>query len=547
MGLFDSIYQTGANSLRKAAGSAGRAIDVAGGALGDFIPDLGISEALEYEGSKALTPEQRVETVVDQGKPVAGQDTQIARNLGLNFTYDTSAGISGDKPAYNTQEQSSAFGKSPTSSFTSGETAALGIDQGQLWNGNVITMGGQQYTVKDNGDGTRSFIPKSSGDGGGQVLGAADVAAGIKGAGDDILKNLRQSNIDDVLGKQFKNTEDLANELERIARENAERDYNDVLSALGSQEKEVGTLSKQQKENIAKQGEFAEEDLTLRQEKEKGEIEKQKTGYEESVEKTKDQLAQNWRDMSLQIQRIMRGRGVADSSFAAGSEVEVLKDFNKGLRTLAVESSGAIKDFADAVTETVSFYERKKSQLAEEVRVNVQKVDDWVRQRTTDIQNQKNVALSTKLKQINNAVAQAQQLKTNVANEILQKQLDYDMWLKQVEVNYKLSVAQAAKGKVQSAVDKIKESAATSKAMFTLLENGQASFIQGEDGQVGLYDSLSGALIPVRPGFEEDYETQQELERKKLEQQATGSGLFGGFNLGGSSLQSSILDTSNEA
>jgi hypothetical protein len=526
--MADIFGAIGAASNR-ALGTLGRGIDVIGNAAGNRLPELkwfgdeGLSGALEYQGSKSMPVEQRVEERVSQGKPIAGADAEVARNRGLDFTYDPNIGIKGDKPAYNNQEAASGATKIATGGkLTMGEAAALGLDQSQLWHNNEIVIQGQKVRVVDNGDGTRSFVPVKSSSG--NAPSGADKARALQQAGDDILRNLSQDNVNDLLKKQFDNMNDFAKEIERVARENAEREYRTILEALGRQKGEVAQLASEQKENITRQGEMVEEELGIRSEREQREIDKQRTGFIEGVEETKDQLARNWRDMSLQVQRIMRGRGISDSTFASSEELKVLRDFNQGLRQLAVKKSGALKDFADAITETVSFYERKKVELAEEVRVSLQKVDQWVRQRTIDIQNQEGMALSNKLREINEANLRAESLRTNIKNEILQKQMDYDMWLKQTEVNYKLAVAQAAQGKVQSAADQIKEAAAVSKNMFTLLQNGQAHFVDMGNGQEGIQDLLTGSVIPTNTGFKDQYEHQQKLQQQILEQRAQGGG-----------------------
>ena len=138
--MADIFGAIGAASNR-VLGTLGRGIDVVGQAAGNKAPELkwfgdeGLSGALEYQGSKALDTTQRVEERVSQGKPIAGQDTEVARNAGLNFTYDTNLGIQGNKPAYNNQEASSGATKIATGGkITMGEAAALGLDQGQLWN-----------------------------------------------------------------------------------------------------------------------------------------------------------------------------------------------------------------------------------------------------------------------------------------------------------------------------------------------------------------------------------------------------------------------------
>lgn len=515
--MADNFVQAASNRI---LGGIGRAIDYVGtkaNAMGINLPEKNISEKLEYQGSKSLTPEQRVTEVVSQGKSIAGQDTEVARNLGLNFTYDTSKGISGSKPAYNLAEQKSALSKPADSQFTMGELASLGLGDGQLWNGNEVTIGGQKYRVKDNGNGTRSFEPVSSGDGGSNSPNYSFQEGLDKAGGADLVgQYLNQGQVDELLKKYaegaFGRADDLAGEIERVARENAERDYNDVLSALKEQGKEVETLGSQQKTRALKEKELTEAEMAAKQESEIKDIDKQKMGFIEDDAEQRDQLGRAWKDMSLEVQRIMRGRGIADSSFATEKEIGVLKDFNAGLRQLAVKKSGALKDFADAVIETNSFYKRKGLELAEEVRQRVEDVDNWVRQQTTSIMQQERTALSKKLADINNAILKGRELKTNIATQVAQTELNFGMWLKQTEINYKMAVAEAAKGKVASAGNTIKQAAELSKQMFTLLENGQAQWVKQKDGTYGVQDLMTGSMLPTRAGFKDEYEQLQEAK-----------------------------------
>jgi len=531
-----SLTSTVEAASNRILGGLGRAIDVAGQATPtavkkvlnvvdpfkikaaglSYTNDSGASENLEYQGSKSLTPEQRVTEVTSQGKPVAGADSALARSMGLNFTYDTNAGIPSSDAAYNQQEKASALGKSPTDQFTTGEIAALGLDINQLWNNNEITLGGQKYKVVDNGNGTRSFQPISSGDGGGGGGFSFDEGVSKAGGADLVGQYLSQADVDEILRKYsegaFGRADDLGAEIERVARENAEREYGDVISALGDQSREVSTLGAQQKERALTEKQLTEAEMAAKQESELKGIEKERTGFIESDAEQKDQLGRAWKDMSLEVQRIMRGRGIADSSFATEKEVGVLKDFNKGLRELAVKKTGALKDFADAVIETNGFYQRKKLELAEEVRQRVEDVDNWVRQQATAIMQQQRTALTQKLSEINNAILQARELKTNIANQVAQTELNFGMWLKQTEVNYKLAVAEAAKGKVSSAQDTIAKAAELSKNMFTMLQNGQAQWVQQEDGTMAIQDLVTGTTLPTRTGYKDEYDQLQEAK-----------------------------------
>lgn len=527
-----NLWQAVSAASNRAAGSVGRAIDVVGRkaqAVGINLPEKKISENLEQRGASGLTTQQRIAEQLSQNKPLPVGDLTSAIKMGVDPNQIKTVGISnqGITPTSSAQSKinSGTPGLAGDKQFTSNETAALGIDPGQLWGGNEVTINGQRYRVRDNGNGTRSFEAISGGSGGGNI----DVSGAFRSAGGGkAMDFLSQSDVDSILSRYasgaYGRADELAAEIERVATENANREYSDVMDALRGQKEEVSRLGTQQRDRALKQKELTEQELADTSNTELRNIDKQRSGFIEENEDQVDRLGRAWRDMSLEVQRIMRGKGTSDSSYAAGEEVSVLKDFNQGLRKLSLEKSGALRDFSDAVIETVNFYQRKKVQLQEEVRVALEDIDNWVRQQTTSIQNQERVAVSKKLADINNALLQARQLKFNIANQVAQTELNFGMWLEQTKINYQMAVATAAKGKVQDAQSKIAEAAALSKNMATLLENGQAQWIQDGSGAVtGIQDALTGAIIPVRPGFKDEYDTQKNLELQKNTISATPS------------------------
>src|SRR5690606_19952707 len=122
-----------------------------------------------------------------------------------------------------------------------------------------------------------------------------------------------------------------------------------------------------------------------REGKEKKEIETQKTDFLEEKQTIEERLGRNFRDMSLYVQRIMRARGITDSQYAQAEEGKYLKDLNQGLRNIAASSTKALANFADAITETVKFYERQKTKLDFEVQNALEDIDNWVRGRVQSI------------------------------------------------------------------------------------------------------------------------------------------------------------------
>ena len=257
--------------------------------------------------------------------------------------------------------------------------------------------------------------------------------------------------------------------------------------------------------------------MAQRKESEVTDIEQQRDEFKEDVATMKDELARNWRDMSLEVQRAMRARGVSDSSFAAGTEAGVLKDFNKGLRAIATKSTRALADFSQAVVETTQFYNGKITELETAGRRQLEDIDTWVRQNVQSIQAQENTALTSKLNQIRDAVLQGRQLKANVEQKIADQKLNYGMWLQQMQVNYQLAVAEAAKSSVGNAQQGIKDVKALFDLTQTIVDKGGDIVTQvGEDGKTQAFvhgknpSTGEDIYIPVTS----DYASQINTERQ---------------------------------
>lgn len=289
----------------------------------------------------------------------------------------------------------------------------------------------------------------------------------------------------DKYGQDARNrTNELAGDIETRARLKAQRAYDTIKGILLGQKAEAETLAGEQKTNIAKDKELASEELTAKETKEKGEIEKQKGAYEIEVQDTAEQLAQNWRDMSLEVQRISRGQGRGDTAFAGEKETRVLLDFNKGLKRLSQTAIGAVKDFSDAVTETVSFYTREQAKLDNEARKASQGVDSWLRSRVAEIQGKTEMALNDQLDAIDDAVTQADTLRIQTEQKIADQKLAYGQWLAQAQMQLQMAVASAAKGKVDSAIDSIAKYRDMAKETFDLVTKGgyQMEMVTNKDG-----------------------------------------------------------------
>ena len=457
-------------------GKASKAIDVIGKATGGTygglykMPEMGLSERGESLGSKALTPQEQAKKVEERSaqlkiSPVYTQQTQPYSSTPQTTT--TSSG-----------------GEVPISDLVAEYKRRGWTDEAAIM-GDIAAGGGKGYL--------------GGGGGGEPVTPTRDVIGGTPGS-----QYLGESDIGDLIKKYGEqvtgSTDTLARDIEARATAAADREYQSILSLLGGQKGEVSTLSTQQKEAAGKQKKLTQEELTAREGKEVSTIGKEKEAFGEEVTQTVETLARNWRDLSLEIQRIARARGISDSAFAAGKETDLLLNFNTGLRAIASKSTAALKDFSDAVVETVSFYQRQGKQLDLDTNNQMQEIDNWERQQVTNIQGQETMAYNKKLTAIEEAMTKADTLRVNTANAITEKKLAWGLWLVQMDYSYKQAVAIAAQQSVGSAATKVNDVRNLFKMMADVLDNGGEIIPQKDDkGNI-----IGGTVHGILPSTGED-------------------------------------------
>lgn len=470
------------------AGKVGKTIDVVGKALGNPLPDIGISQGLESAGgvsqyNQAKTPQEKA--VVEQ---------KAQQRAGT--------------PSANAPVVNAVNNPQPTNSGQQLSTDQLIQEyKNRGWNdmgaimGDIAGGGYKAWNLGGGGDAGASAAP---------VYNTRDVIA----ADPNMSKYLGENDINDLIkqyGEQITgDTEGLARAIEERATAAAEREYQGILSILGGQKTEVGETAARQKEATQAQKELTQGELGARQETETKQIEKQKAGFEEEKTKTVETLARNWRDMSLEMQRVARGRGISDSSFAAGKETQLLLNFNQGLRQIATESLAALQDFSDAVSETTKFYQRQNAQLDLDTKNNMDEIDAWERGQIANINAQQTMAYNRKLDAIENAMTQADQLRVNTANSIAEKKMAWGLWLVQQDYAYKQAVAIAAQGKVSDAVsgiNKVRDLAIQYNDLVT--KGGYEITIQ--NGKPYLHGTVNGQddWIPVTQAQATNLQTNQ--------------------------------------
>lgn len=530
-----SLRDVASNAVQRAAGKVGKAIDTIGKATGNVIPEVHASEYLEQLGAGAMTPAERQQAYVSQGKTPTeltfGGGTPTEKLSSLNSS-------SGQGNPTNSSSQ--------TQEFTADQLKALGTSA-DYTSGDVRTINGQQYKLTNTGRGTTLLTPYTppTGGGGGGNGGGTSVKQ-VFTNNPDALNFLNQEDVNRLMGKYgsdvTSNADALAKEIEDTARANAEREYQDVLSALGVQKQEVQTIGQQQRERIATQKEQGTQELEQKKQSETMGIQKEATQYSEDIGVQKDQLAQNWRDMSLQVQRIMRARGVQDSSYSSDKETQLLLDFNKGLRALATTSSRALKDFSDAVTETTRYYNSEQTKLSTQAAQADQDVDNWIRQQVESIQAQENKALSTKLVEIRDAISQGNQLKINAQQSIADKQYALDVWMVQTNTQFKQAVALAAQQKVSTAEDAIKQSKDLVDFAYSVLTKGGGELTVGADGKPVIHGSVFNPTTnkfdefnyPVTSQFVNSFQTDQAYKQAQTQNAQFNASLLPGTATGSS-------------
>lgn len=471
-------------------GKVGKAIDVVGKTLGNPLPELGLSEKAESYGGyqqyqSATTPQEKAAV---EAKALARTGTPSANAPTLQAVNNPQPTNSGQQ--LSTDQLIQAYkdrGWTDTNAIM-GDIAGGGY---KAWN-----LGGS-----------------SGGGGSAPVYNTRDVVASVPGAS----KYLGEGDITDLIkqyGEQVTgDTEGLARAIEERATAAAEREYQGILSLLGGQKEEVGTTASKQRESTQAQKVLTQQELAARQETETKAIEKEKAGFETEKDQTVQQLARNWRDMSMEMQRISRARGVSDSSFSAGKESELLLKFNEGLRNISEQSLAALQNFSDGIAETTKFYQRQNAQLDLDSKNNMDEIDAWERGEIAKINAQQNMAYNRKLDAIEGAMTQADTLRVNVANSIADKKMAWGLWLVQQDYAYKTAVATAAQGKVSDAVSNINKVRDLAVQYNDLVTKGGYS-IEMQNGQAYLHGQVNGEddWIPVTQ--------QQGLNLQKNQQKA---------------------------
>lgn len=517
--ILSAINNT-ASSLRnvglKAAGAAGKAIDTVGNALGNPFPQVqafgpqGLSGALEAMGADALTPTEQIARVQADPRFTPGTPENTGNPSKYTVPNQPSSSTS---TKYGTAEQVQAGDTGWAQQYLADSNAGKVVFDGNLRSKAESILRGPSTETK-------------------RQLTGDEVTKMINDVGANGL--IDQSALDAIY-KKYGGAADsaaaIAKEIEDTARANAEAEYRDTLSALGVQKKEVDTQGKQGKENILKQKDLTLTDLQAKQESESGAIADQAAGFADEVTSQKEVLARNWRDLSLQVQRVMRARGVSESSYASDKETSLMLDFNKGLRQLSKSSTDALQNFSDAVIETNKFYERQKTQLDFDTNKAIQDVDTWVRTKVGDIQAQENTALSNKLTQIRSAISEGNKLKIQTQQAIEDKKAALDTWLVQTNVQFKTAVALAAQNKVGDASAGIKSTWDMVKFANDVLTQGGGSI---ETNPATNQPAIHGKVVnpktnqfedfwyPITSGFAKAYETNQAYKAS----QAANAGLL---------------------
>ena len=471
----DLLSKSGGTALRAISsfnptlgGKAAKYVDWAGdqyAKVGISLPEYGATEQVESTGGR--TSQIAAEASGDTAK-LAELEKKAVDRAG----FYSATGVTANKAAQSTQP-STSYSQDPNTVSELKSERAQGASVGDIRNfgGKDWRWDGESWAPEGGGSvgGASTRQPTSAGD----VYSKIPTDTGLTGQDLEDLKAF----VKNAQEGQIKSADDLAREFLASKREQSGREYDTIMDALGVQKGEIKTLAGEQKGFARGEAKLAGEEFTAREAKEKGDVEKERTSFEKEVEEKKDLLANSWRTLSKELQAVMRGRGIQDSSYAAGREGKLLMEFNKGLRQIAVKSTEALGEFSDAVIEIGSYYTRQQNQMDFQLNKQLANIDTFVRQQTQSIQAQENVALSNKLNQIRQAVTDGQTLKTQVTMKVADQKVNFAMWMYQTQQNYKLAVAQAAQGNVASARQSINDTRNTFKLIGDVLDYG-GQFVQ---------------------------------------------------------------------
>lgn len=465
-----------ANSLRGLTGApihAGSGFQTPIGTLFKGAPDFGISEVAQGQVSTSPSPTGLSTGALNQPytMPTTNTSNSVSTTDLAKATDSGALKVSSSSPSQSIVEGDRGWAQRIIEDMNSGK---IGWDDNlRAKANNILSPAPTNPTLGEQG--------------------VKDIIRGIPGATEadfgsiDISKYANETR--DRMGA-------IASEIENTLKANAEAEYRDTMAALGVQRSEVGTVSAQQKKNVADQKALTEQDLSAKSESEKKNIGEQSDTFASEINTQKEQLARNCRDLSMRTQAIMRARGTSESSYASDKETSLMLDFNKGLRALSKSSTDALQNFSDAIVETDKFYTRQAAQLDFDTNKAIQDIDTWARQKVQDIQAQENKAMSTKLAEIRQAVTDANTMRVQTEQKIADQKQALDTWLVQTSINYKIAVATAAQGKVQSASDLIKQSAQYASSIQDILSNGGKFVTDASTGKSYVQD-LKGNYYPA--------------------------------------------------
>lgn len=505
--------------LGKAVGAVGRAIDIGGKLLGNPIKDVGASEVLEQKGaellSSALPPDQRTEWRVkertEQGKPISEADVGTAQKLNIKNYTTTKEGIT---PKSEAQRKIDESGGNVIKDLTSDELRSMGLSS-DLWHGQEIEWGGKRYRVEDTGRGTRNLVPitQDTGGGGGgfdinKTISEASSFARSTGTEKDLSDDLLRKVIEDVRDRGMSTAQAMENRL----REAYEQRWRELSDIFGKQKQEIASEAQRQRQMAREQEAFYKGEIEKRKRSELENIASQKEGQEKEYEQVKDDLGRSFADSVRQLNARLRAIGVSASSFAAGEQARVLRDFNQNLAKVAIKHKDILNELDKAHRETEDFYNGKINELEMQTRKQIGDIDAWERGQISAIQNNERLSLADKLENIARAINMADQIRLQVEQNYQNQIIAYTQWQKEMKLKMALAAQEAAKNRIDSAKAQLSE---MRQAYAQALQAVSKGIYNWQAGDGNTYTLIAPSYLGNIPLFKGTEEEKQKFEQKQ--------------------------------
>ena len=411
--------------ISRLVGGAGRRADVLLKSIGSPLRDFGLTEKAEAFGARALTPEQRVVKLQEQGKtPPEGSPDPIERTYQLQKGYI--------QPPSDMPSMDDLINIYKRQGWA--DEAAIRAD---------IAAGGWKNKIPVLGE-------TSSGGG----------AGGGSASQDDLIRQLREKpekakHFDDrdlnKIWEDMLRGKDAAQAFEDRWKEVANRKYQEMMERAGRLREEVMGSAEARRKEAKEQEAFYKGEYEKRKSRELEEIEKQKGEAETSYVANKDEVVRNFNELNKRFEAQARALGMSATSFVSGETRKILNQFNSNLSQAWLKYKDMVSDLNSAIRETIETYDSKIGELEMKTRQALARIDEELNSEINRIRDMEGAALTAKMEGIAQAMDKADEYRNQIEQAVNASKLRWQEWLAQIQAQMALTAKYAAEDKITSA------------------------------------------------------------------------------------------------